>query len=81
MKNNLMFFALLAAILAIASCSTKGSTTGPKKAANPFGEKPSCSTADPKKTSKPSGNNPPCRAADPAEGTPSWDSSSNVGKQ
>jgi hypothetical protein len=83
MKNNLIFFTLLAASLTITSCSTTGSATGSsKKMANPFGEKPSCSTTE-------SGDKSSCnttgkgakRIADPAGDEPYWDSSSNVGKQ
>ena len=80
MKNNLIFFVLLTAVLVIASCSTTGSK-GSKKAANPFGEKPVCSTTDPKNPKDPkkttdnaSGNKSSCRIPDPPGDVPtSWD--------
>ena len=79
MKNNLIFFVLLAAILVIASCST----TGSRRATNPFGAKPSCSTTDfrDKSSCGATTGKGAKRIADPAGDKPSWDDSSKVGKQ
>lgn len=79
MKNNLIFFVLLTAILVIASCST----TSPKRATNPFGAKPSCSTTDfrDKSSCGATTGKGAKRIADPAGDEPAWEGPSNVGKQ